>query len=59
MGTDGSYACGEQDTTYRILDSLYCTPATNVTFRVNYTQKKKKKEEEENHMEGCLGGSVG
>ena len=31
MVTDGSYTCGERSVTYRDIESLCCTPETNVS----------------------------
>ena len=39
---------------YRIVESLYCTPETNMTLYVKYTGIKIK-----NIIKGCPGGSVG
>ena len=36
MVTDGSYARDEPSIRYRLVESLHCTPETNVTFCVNY-----------------------
>ena len=41
MGTDGSYTCGEHSIMYKLVKSLSCTPETNVTLCVNYTQIKR------------------
>ena len=43
MVTDGRYTCGEQNTIYREIKPHCCTPETNITLCVNYTQIKKKK----------------
>lgn len=32
MGTDGSYTCSQQNVIYKLVQSLSCTPATNVTL---------------------------
>lgn len=40
MLTDGSYTCGEHSIIYRVVESLCCTPETNETLCVNYTQIK-------------------
>ena len=32
--------CGERSITYKVVESLWYTPETNVTLGVNYTQKK-------------------
>lgn len=37
MVTDGSHTAGEHSVTYRAVDSVGCTPETNVTMGVNYT----------------------
>ena len=42
MGTDGSYTCGKHSIMYKIVESLCCTPETNITLHVNYTKKLKK-----------------
>lgn len=39
--TDGSYTCGdEHGVRYRVVESLCCTPATNVTWCIDYTSIK-------------------
>ena len=43
MVMDGSYTCGKHSITYREVESLHCTPKTNVTLCVNYDQIKKLK----------------
>ena len=35
---DSSYTCNEHSITYKLVESLCCTPETNVTLGVNYTQ---------------------
>ena len=42
MVTEVDYNCCEHKITYREVKSLCCTPETNVTACVNYTQIKKK-----------------
>ena len=42
MVTDGSYTCSEHSITYRVVQSLCCTPETNVTLYVNDMSIKKK-----------------
>lgn len=42
--TGGSYPCGEHSITYRLVQSLRCTPKTNATSCANYTSIKKKRE---------------
>ena len=42
MVTDGSCTCGEHSITYRVVESLCCTPEANLTLCVNYTSIKKK-----------------
>ena len=39
MVTDGNYACDEHSIMYRGLESLCCTPETNVALYSIYTQK--------------------
>ena len=39
--TGGSYTFGERSLTHRPIQSLCCTPETNVTLWVNYTSLKK------------------
>lgn len=39
MGREGSYTCGDHSMTYRGVESLCCTPETDVTLHSNYTQK--------------------
>lgn len=43
MVKNGSYICGEDNITYREVESLYRTPETNVMLCVNYPQKVKRK----------------
>ena len=38
--TDGSHTCGEHSIMYKLVQSLSCTPETNVTLCVNYTRIK-------------------
>ena len=38
MVTDGSYTGGEHSVIYKLVESICCTPETNVTLCVNYTQ---------------------
>ena len=38
MVTDGSYTNGEHSIIYKLVESLCCTPETNVTLYVTYTQ---------------------
>ena len=40
MVTDGSYTCGEHSTAYRLVESLCCTPETNITLCVYYALSK-------------------
>lgn len=40
MVTNGSSTGGEHSITYRDVESLCCTPETNITLCVTYTQKK-------------------
>ena len=42
MVTDVSYFCVELGTTYRVVESLCCTPETSVTLYVIYTSIKQK-----------------
>ena len=42
MVTVGNYTCGEHSITYRDVESLYCTPETNITLCVNCASIKKK-----------------
>ena len=35
---DGNYTCGEHSVTSRDVESLCCTPETNITLCVNFTQ---------------------
>jgi len=42
MVAGASYTCGEHSITYRLVESLCCTPETNTIFCVNYTSIKKK-----------------
>ena len=48
MVTEGAYMCGEHSKMHQELESLCCTPESNVTLCINYIQilkiKKKKKE---------------
>ena len=39
--TDGNYTCGEHNIIYKTVESLYCTPKTNLTLCPNYTSVKK------------------
>ena len=39
MVTDSSYTC-KHSIMHRVVESLCCTPETNVTLCINYTQKK-------------------
>ena len=40
---DGDYTyCGEHGVMYRIVESLYCTPETNIMLFVKYTSTFKK-----------------
>ena len=41
MVTDGSDTCGEHNIRYRDVESLCCTPKTNVTLCVTYIRRKK------------------
>lgn len=44
MMKDGNYTYhGEQCIMYRIVDSLFCAPETNIALCVSSTSKKKKK----------------
>lgn len=43
MVTDDGYACGEHSIAYSVVESLCCTPKTNVPLCVNCTQTKKLK----------------
>ena len=50
MVTDGNYTCGsEHSITYRDVESLCCTPATNITLCVNCTQIFMKGRKKEKH----------
>ena len=42
--SDGSYTWGERSIMFKLVESLCCTPAMNVTLCVNDTQIKKNKE---------------
>ena len=42
MVTVDSYTCDECSITYRDVESLCCTPETNITLCVKYTQKNGK-----------------
>lgn len=38
MGIDGSYTCGEHSIVFKLVKSLSCIPATNITLGVTHTQ---------------------
>lgn len=40
MVTDGSYTCGERGINYRLVESLCCTPASNIALCVNHPIKE-------------------
>ena len=40
---DGSYTCGEHSIMCKLVKSLSCTPETNETLCVSYTQKMNEK----------------
>ena len=42
MVTNGSSTCGEHSIMYRFVESLYCTPETNITLCVNSLKLKQK-----------------
>lgn len=44
METDGNNAyCGKHRIMHRIVQSLHCTPETNITLCTNYASKKERK----------------